>query len=46
MRVQALFHFREVVHVCESKANPCDSFNISGNNQEAVQTVLKSQALD
>jgi hypothetical protein len=37
--VQALFPFSKVVHVCESKANPCDS--ISGNNQEAVQTVLK-----
>jgi hypothetical protein len=39
-RVQALFPFSKVVHVCESK-NPSDSFNISGNNQEAVQTVLK-----
>jgi hypothetical protein len=25
MRVQALFPFSKVVHVCESKANPCDS---------------------
>ncbi|WP_158728153.1 MULTISPECIES: hypothetical protein [unclassified Flavobacterium] len=40
-RLQALFPFSKVVHICESKANPCDSFDISGNNQEAVQTVLK-----
>lgn len=40
-RLQALFPFSKVVHVCESKANPSDSFEISGNNQEAVQTVLK-----
>jgi ketopantoate reductase len=40
-RLQALFPFSKVVHICESKANPCDSFNVSGNDQEAVQTVLK-----
>ena len=40
-RVKDLFPFSKVVHVCKSKANPCDSFNVSGNDQEAVQTVLK-----
>ncbi|QZK90901.1 hypothetical protein K5V07_10515 [Flavobacterium sp. CHNK8] len=40
-RIQALFPFSKVVHICESKAIPSDSFDISGNNQEAVQTVLK-----
>nr|WP_314839398.1 hypothetical protein [uncultured Flavobacterium sp.] len=39
-KIQALFPFSKVVHVCESKANLSDSFNISGNNQEAVQTVF------
>lgn len=39
-RVQALFQFSKVVHICESKAIPSDSFDISGKNQEAVQTVF------
>jgi hypothetical protein len=39
-RAQALFPFSKVVHICESKAIPSDSFDISGNNQEAVQTVF------
>jgi hypothetical protein len=39
-RVQALFPFSRSC-ACLRIKNPSDSFNISGNNQEAVQTVLK-----
>jgi hypothetical protein len=44
-RVQALFPFSKVVHVCESKANPSDSFNISEKNRADCFEALTSIGL-